>query len=380
LWQRIDDAPVVRLPANANRPRLPMQLIGRVLTGTAACWLLLAVGWFLGRSSAPARPEAAVDFSQNGDNGGPSAARSVETAILIRAMKCDVRLAEATDVAEQLTVLSLLAGGLKDEAIRLARRGSTQNLVPVAEVYERLLHDGIVRRAAALPDGKKAALVAPLVRQLRANDDEVRQTALDSLPVVADMLQPLRFASRDSADLLESGRQPAEGSGPAVPARGSRPLLVSLVLQGLKLADETDPLRRADLCSELAALLTPALVVLAAGGDVQQAEEMGGCLGDLLERGVANNLDQAEKEDVQGVRQADLEEVRQRSVQAAVVVEQNLEEAPPAAQPALRRVADASAEGRERVLQPGKPKSKPGRPGPPGKGKANVPPGQRDRN
>ncbi len=372
LWQRIGATAATAPHAGPVRPRWPMQLIGRVLMGTAACWLLLAVGWILGRSTVPVRPETAVAVQQ------PSA-RAAETSIILRVLRHDIRLAEAPDVDEQLTVLNLLAGDLKDEALRLARQGSAQDLTPLAELYERVLRDGIVRRAAALPDEKRAALVAPLVLQLRANDDDIRQAAHEALPVVADLLEPFRNASRESAELLETGRRPAEVVAPATAGRGFRPLLAALVQQALKLADETDPLRRADLCSELAALLTPALVVLAAGSDVQQAEEMGSCLGDLLERGVANNLDRAESEDAQGLRQAELDKVRERSVQAAAVFERNLEDAPPAAQAGLQRVVEASTEGRERVLQPGKPKGKPGHPGPPGKGKPIVPPGLKNK-
>src|SRR5260370_294932 len=134
-------------------------------------------------------------------------------------------------------------------------------------LYERILRQGIAGRVAALPPDQKADLAKSAAGRLRASDAEVEAVARESVPVVAEMLRPMQVAARESADRLEAEHPPAADNRRPVFRGGPAPLLTVLVYQGLRLADETDLVRRADLCAELASFLAPAVVVLCAAGD-----------------------------------------------------------------------------------------------------------------
>lgn len=141
------------------------------------------------------------------------------------------------------------------------------------------------------------------------------------------------------------------------PARSGtrRDLLGTLVLQALPLAEEDDPLRRADHCNAVAEQLVQGILLASSDGDTTRAEQLGGLLGEVLDRGIAPNLERIDLQDADPPRLADAERVEQRSGQAVEVLQRNLEKAPPAAQPGLQKALEAVG------------KEKP--PGHPGKGK-----------
>jgi hypothetical protein len=131
-----------------------------------------------------------------------------------------------------------------------------------------------------------------------------------------------------------------------------------LVLQGLRLAEAPEPLRRAEVASELGQQLAQAVVLLAAGGDADQAADLGAALGELMDVGVAANLERAEKADLKGERRAEAEQVRRRVAQTGEALERNLEAVPEAARAGLERALRRSAPGWERSQNKGKGKGK----------------------
>jgi hypothetical protein len=196
-----------------------------------------------------------------------------------------------------------------------------------------------VARAARLPADKRPQLVPPLVRRLLDAEAEVDRCRQDALPVVADMLRPLGAAARESADLIEAGRTAAPAKG--APASGTAPpLIATLVAHGLRLADEDDPVRRADLAADLASLLAPAIVLCSASGDEDGAEDLGDCLDDLRQ-GMGANLKQAEEDGLPPARRAEADKVRERSDEAMGVLERNLEQLPPPARKGVERALEA---------------------------------------
>lgn len=388
LWERIDALPVASVATPSRSFRTRLLPFGRMLAAATAASILIGLGWFLGRQTTSSRPAAMEQLAgQPSDKDKIVTARSREAAVVVRVVKHDVRLAEAMSVEEQLDTLNLLAGDLKDEAFRLVQQGSPGETPMVVRLYEQVLRNGLVRRAVSLPEDKKAAIVGDIVRKLRSTDEEVRLLARNSLPVVAGMLKPIGNAARESSNLLEAGRSAEEIIFPETSLGSSTPLLVSLVLQGLKLADENDPLRRADLCSELALFLAPNVVLLSARGDEQLAGEMGACLGELLDRGVEKNLGRAESADAKGSRLEESQAVRGRSEQAVVILEQNLSSASPEARAGIERAVEASNSKHDRTKKAGKGKGKPEHSGTPSSrgdknetgdspsGKSFVPPG-----
>src|SRR5581483_9028326 len=145
------------------------------------------------------------------------------------------------------------------------------------------------------------------------------------------------------------GRAPGRPE-PSLPAvRDPSRLLATLVLSGLKLTEENDPISRADLCADLASRVVPSVILLSSGSDLQEAGDLGECLATLLNRGVIKNLDQAETKTILEARLVEMEKVRHRLLQVIALLDQNLAHAPPAARTGLQqamKVIDAARKER----------------------------------
>src|SRR5262249_7925215 len=122
-----------------------------------------------------------------------------------------------------------------------------------------------------------------------------------------------------------------------------RDLLGVLVLQGIDLAEEKDPLRRAQTCNEVADHLVQGILLASSGGDTVRAEKLGGFLGSVMDRGVATNLDRfqatASPDDA---RIQEMEKIDQKADETVGVLEKNLEKAPAVAQVGLKKAIEAS--------------------------------------
>jgi hypothetical protein len=359
LWRRLDQAP--RRPPR----RLPWRLLAAALAASLLLGLGLGLGWMLKPAGPAQSSPPLVQKPPAPDAGRPLASRLAEQ---------DVRLAAALGVEEQFTAFGRMADALQAEAFRLAREGARDELTLAADLYGLVVRRGLASRVGSLPAGRRAELTAGLVGRLQATQTAVERQAEEALPAVAELLRPLGTAARDAAAAIQADRPAAEA--PRTPAPGAaQPLLTVLVVQGLRLAEEEDPLRRADLSAELAHHLSQAVVLLAAGGDADQASDLSASLGELMDVGVAENLDRAEKADVKGARRAEAEQVQQRASQAVEALKRNLAHAPEAARAGLERALKASAEGWERSQRDGGSKGKPGRKGPPWlRGDKDAPP------
>lgn len=75
-----------------------------------------------------------------------------------------------------------------------------------------------------------------------------------------------------------------------------QPLIEALVESGLRLADEADPLARAEACTELAGRFAAEVREAARQSDASRTAEVGRHLHDLLAQGVAVNLQAARRD------------------------------------------------------------------------------------
>jgi hypothetical protein len=381
-----------RLPSGLPQPaRQAARLRGArrqswpLLAGVAAAALAvgLASGWLLWGGRPAGAPPPGPDTSAAGS--APRVGKDVLALVLAH----DLRLARTLLPAEQLQALAAMAWDLRGEAIRLARQGPAQDLPLVAGLYEQVVWRGLVGRARALPAGQRAACLPALAGQLAEGEREMGRLAGEVLPAVGEYLAGMASANREAGQFFRDG---AAGPAPAPKPLSddpSCPLLAALVRDGLRLAEEQTPLRRAGCCADLADRLARSIALASAGPDPEQAARLGRCLGDVLDDGVAGNLARVRVEDLDEAQRVELEQVHQRAGRATAVLEGNLAQAPAAAQPGLRRALEASRHGREQAENAGKGKGKgrPDHPGPPGKrgkegpgkGKPFVPPGQARR-
>ncbi len=379
LWKRLDEHP--RPVTSSSPPR--RQRGWRLLPMTLAASFLIGLGWILGHEAL---------WNSTPSTQGPAAASRLPVArvslspIVPRVAEQDVRLAASMTPADQLDGLIRMANVLKDEAFRLAQGGPRDELVLVAQLYDQVIRRGMVGRVKSLNPEQRRTMIAPLVEQLQGTATRVEGLSASILPAMAELLRPVSKTAREgSALLMDPGAGASETTSLANVS--GQALVAVLVLSGLRLVEESDPLRRANLSSELGQELTQTIALLSANGEEEQASELGVTLGELMDRGVAGNLDRVEADDVKGGRRAEVEQVRQRAAQTTTVLERNLAQAPAAARPGLQRALQASKQGRDRATK-GVPKGqgKPDHTGPPwlreGKedgprqhGKSGVPPG-----
>jgi hypothetical protein len=341
----------VEPPAVVAAPARQRWRLWSILGLTACLALVFGLAWII---SHPAGFQGTfVTAPQRAAPGG------LAEAAVARILERNLQLAAAGSSKQQLAVLGDIAAELRAEACRLAREGPVEDVLLVGGLYERVVCQGLVRRAKTLPAAEREVLIAGLVRQLEQSALEADRAAAAALPGAAEGLRNLASASRTAgSNLTASTAEPTELRSPTwQPAQSGtlRDLLGTLVLQALLLAEENDPLRRADHCNAVAEQLVQGILLASSGGDTTRAEQLGGLLGEVMDRGIVPNLERIDLRDADPPRLADAERVEQRSGEAVEVLQRNLEKAPPAAQPGLQKALEAVG------------KEKP--PGHPGKGK-----------
>ncbi|MBL8800168.1 MAG: hypothetical protein JNM56_40170 [Planctomycetia bacterium] len=366
--EQLDQLPplaVVPAPAPEARPR--RRSLWPFVGLTACAMLVFGLAWVLSRPSG--LPGTFAIATRPRTPGGPA------EATVARILEKDLQLAAAADSRQQLTALNDIAAELSVEVRRLSREGPVEDVLLVGGLYERVVCQGLVRRAQTLPAAEREGLVAELVKQLDRSAQEADGAVAAALPGAADGLRNLAIAARQAGGSLTGSAAPPEPRTPAwQPAQSGtlRDLLGTLVLQALLLAEENDPLRRADHCNAVAEQLVQGILLASSGGDSARAEHLGGLLGHVMERGIAPNLERIDLKNADPPRRAEAERVEQRTGQAVEVLQRNLEKAPPVAQPALRKALEAAAQ-EQGPGQPGKGKGKKdkgGKGGPPA-----LPPG-----
>jgi tetratricopeptide (TPR) repeat protein len=293
-------------------------------SAVAALFLGLILGWMLFGPREPPPPEG-PSLPSPSFRAGP-----VSDRLMGRLVEHHLELAGTLEPAEQLALLSRMADDLRGEALRLARQASPEELPLVTHLYERVLREGVAPRAWALPAGQRQQLLPPLARHLRQTESEVEQAAKESPLLIADLLRPMGAAARDVSGLLladqepipppERGRSLLTGDGLGT----SHTVLVALVAQSLLLAGESDALRRAYYCNDVADHLALAVQMASARGDTEQATRLGKYLGDIMDRGVSGNLNRVRVEEPDDPRLAELARVIQRAARAVEALEKDL--------------------------------------------------------
>jgi hypothetical protein len=181
-----------------------------------------------------------------------------EELLVARFLERDLRLTRTSSPGEQLQVLRDMADDLRGEALHRARQGAADDVPLVTGLYGRVVREGLVGRALALPAAQRPAQVAAVLRQLHEAETEADRAAVDVPAPAGVFLKPIGEASRDAQGSLRDGRPPVPGPGVEVALAADdgtwRALLTVLVVQGLRLAEEEDPARRADYSRELAEL------------------------------------------------------------------------------------------------------------------------------
>jgi hypothetical protein len=334
------------------------------LVACAATVAAAVFGWWIGHASIAVEEPIPPSVSKP----KPIVPVSVDRPIAVRLAELDVLLASAESPSERVDGVARLANELEEEAFRLARQGPMENLPQVVSLYSVVAEGGLTGQMRTLTAEQREQIVPFLVEQLQATESRAQTEAKNALPTLAEQFQRLVHSARDTVALLKGVAQTKQS--PALPA--GEDLLSRLVRLGLRLAEEGDPLRRAEVSLDLSAHLTQAIVLLSADGHTEQAVQLGEQLGELMDQGVADNLDRVSAADPDPERKVAVERVRQQAIQATTMLEKNLAQAPAAARAGLEQAMEASRDGRDRAVKGGKPKDK-------APNKVHGPPWKRDK-
>jgi hypothetical protein len=185
---------VVAEPAPQREPLRDFLRRNATLVGGLAAALLLAVGWWL--SVGGGRKDVATPQAPPKD------------PFLEKVVQRDVALANADTPAKKLQALGGLADDLSAEARGLARIASPDELKDIARWYDRVVKDGLVKRAETLtnsvamtPAERKAEFEA-LARRLGTAADEVKKMTGEVSPDAKPALERIADTARDGQKKL----------------------------------------------------------------------------------------------------------------------------------------------------------------------------------
>jgi hypothetical protein len=177
------------------------------------------------------------------------------------------------------------------------------------------------------------------VAELHRTETEAEQAAVET-PTAAEPLHRLAQAAAEASRALDDPKL-----GLPSPIRpGPEPtglLIETLVVQGLRLANETEPLQRADVCCDVADNL--ALTIMEAskkGSDRAEMVKLGTYLG-TTNRAIASNLARVEINNDRK-RRKEFERITNRAAQTMTDLQSEIQEAPPQFRQALQQALDAS--------------------------------------
>jgi hypothetical protein len=319
-----------------------------------AAVLLLAIGlfWLIPASRKKSGPEAVT--SDTPRTVGTTTKDDVASRILRR----DMALAESFAPPEQLRELAGMAGDLREEAFRQVQEESPSDLTLVASLYQRVLYVGVVGRVKVLPADASRLVLEPLREELRTSADDADRFAVSAIPERAETLRAMSAAARDVSQRLADPSQAGRVSAPER-LTPEQPLLEILVLHGLLLITEDDPLRRAAQGNDVIGILAEKLRAPDAASDTRLlalSEQFGA----LLERTVVSNLNRADAAATDPERAGEVERARRQSEEATEDLERKMDTAPPEARKGLEKAIKAGKnkpkdekKGRGKTVLPG---------------------------
>jgi hypothetical protein len=190
--------------------------------GVAAC-VLIAAGILLGQwlSQAPPNditepgPQAQVPQNNGspGKNPGPNkqiqdpfkkedkkpSVPGKSPALLAKLVECDLKLAAPESERQRIEALAAMAEALHQETQILAKSAKPAELMKLAQMYKRVVHNGLVARAQDLPMEERGEVLKVVTVQLVAAGREAeRQARL--VPASAAAFTEIAAAAR-AADL-----------------------------------------------------------------------------------------------------------------------------------------------------------------------------------
>jgi hypothetical protein len=107
----------------------------------------------------------------------PPSSKPVADALLASLVQRDLRLARAGTARERMEILAAVAEDLHGETHALAHAGSQEELTALANLYEEVVRQGILKQAAALPDADRRRDLAAISLRMAQTASRVEELA-----------------------------------------------------------------------------------------------------------------------------------------------------------------------------------------------------------
>ncbi len=172
------------MPSSRWPLRIPTVTWQRALVGLAASVIVLAAAVSLLRTHRPADGPAASD------------------PFLARVLDKNMQLAAESSPAKRLQTLEKLADDLDGETRSLALLARTEDLTALAEMYEKVIRNGLLQQAGNMRADEKATMLPDMADRFFTASHRADDLTKEVPPAVAVPLKRIAAAARDASNKL----------------------------------------------------------------------------------------------------------------------------------------------------------------------------------
>lgn len=308
--------------------------------------------------------------------------RNQPDPLLASLVQRSTALAEVRQPDRQAEILGHMAEDLRGQTERLAHSADTRSSQEVlARWYGKVVGEE-VKRAQEVPAAERGRVLAPLALQLAQAAGEADQLAdeisagrtndplrsisriarkakreLDTLRdqrATLELRVPLLAPRLMAAGLVFAAAEPGPSAAEqALRFQRNERLIQSVVDGSLLLASESDPVKRADVCKQIAKVFAEEIQRAAVDHEGPRAAELSGYFSTVLERGVAFNLQSAgEKVPLVSMQNGPLLEIGAQVAQIAQPLEAELRrDGDPRTQTYLKQALTSVENGERQVRE-----------------------------
>jgi hypothetical protein len=347
LLERIERTPQIASPPTP-RSAWPFIRFAGVLTAAAA---LIVLGFFLGRDGfhgqAPAElvereriveviKEKPVEiFREKIVKVDSQMDRSLFAALLQR----NARLVQSTQVKDRLEALLDMADDCRQHALTLIEQGPRDSLPLTIDLYTQLLHIGVPAQLQQAP-----AEIRPLLKATtRIRLGKMAEPPAAQPKALARMLEDqrdlLQSTAREAMDLVD---QPvALPVGTKKDQRLVAPA-AAIVQFAIAYSIETEPVAKADFCSNCVNRLMPYMMLYLADDALPQRGDMGQQFGEMIRFGIYAPLATMTAQEPPQTVKDEVSRIYQNAAQTIAEMEKNMQAAPKSTQGGFQRALEAT--------------------------------------
>jgi hypothetical protein len=337
LLSRIEEIPQAQ-PTTIAPPRQPAAWLryGAYLTGAAA---LIAFGWLIGRLVEPVETIKTVEVVREmpvevirektveifRDKLVPAHSQS-DRSLFAALVKRNAQLVQTSQSEDRIETLLNMADDCRQHALALIANGPRDALPLTVDQYAQLLRDGVLVQLAQAPELDQPTLkTAVKTRLLRMADADAPATPVK---ILADQREALQTATQQTMERLD------QLEGVNVPVRSKKvqrhepmPPTSALIQFALTFSSETDPVMKADLCTDYVQRLMPSMMLYLADDAAPQRDEMGQQFGEMIQFGIYRPLQVATAKQPPQSMKAQADRIFQNAAQTVADMEKHLEQA-----------------------------------------------------